>query len=176
MIDGDIKLRLLEDTESDYKLLAKWYQEEEIYTHFEQRRLTYDEIVDKYRSRTFENSKMPVYMIEYKDRPVGIVQYKLVNDDDKKLYKIASDKCYEIDIFIGELELYNRGIGRRSINIITNYLFKEKQAQILVMWPLANNLNAIKCYTNCGFTIKSEFYTEDTIGNLQNYVLMVKQK
>ena len=37
MIDGKLKLRLLNDNEEDYKMLEKWYQEEEIYSHFEQR-------------------------------------------------------------------------------------------------------------------------------------------
>ena len=47
MIDGNLRLRLLNDSEEDYKMLEKWYQEEELYSHFEQRKLNYDEIKNK---------------------------------------------------------------------------------------------------------------------------------
>ena len=40
MKNGKINLRKLNDNEKDYKLLEKWYQEEEIYLHFEQKKLT----------------------------------------------------------------------------------------------------------------------------------------
>ena len=45
--NNKIKLRLISDREKDYKYLEKWYQEEEIYSHFEQRKLNYDEIKNK---------------------------------------------------------------------------------------------------------------------------------
>ncbi len=44
----DVNIRLLEDKAEDYKLLEKWYQEEEIYSSFEQRKLNYKEIKEKY--------------------------------------------------------------------------------------------------------------------------------
>ena len=44
----DISIRLLKDIEEDYKLLEKWYQEEEIHLNFEQRKLNYKEIKEKY--------------------------------------------------------------------------------------------------------------------------------
>ena len=170
-----IELRSLIDKDSDYKLLEKWYQEKEIYSHFEQRVLSFIEIKEKYYERTLNNSKIPVFMIEYEGLPVGIIQYQLINEDNKKLYNICNDKSYEIDIFIGELNLHNKGIGKKSIELMTNYLIKEKQAELLVMCPLKDNKNAIRCYESCGFDIKREFSTKDTIGNLQNYILMIKE-
>ena len=34
MNDGKLELRKLIDSNDDYKKLEKWYQEEEIYSHF----------------------------------------------------------------------------------------------------------------------------------------------
>ena len=48
IISGDIRVSILEDKEENYKLLEKWCSKEEIYKHFEQRILNYDEIVNKY--------------------------------------------------------------------------------------------------------------------------------
>ena len=84
----NIKLRRLKDDFKDYKLLEKWYQEEEVYLSFEQRKLSYEEIVNKYSKRTLENSKIPIFMIEYNDIPIGIIQYQLIDDENKKLYNL----------------------------------------------------------------------------------------
>lgn len=176
MIDDNLRLRLLNDNEEDYKILEKWYQEEEIYSHFEQRKLNYNEIKDKYFPRTLKNAKIPVYMIEYKKNPIGIIQYQLINDENKKLYGINYNKCYEIDIFIGELSMHNRGIGKKAINVLTKFLFNNYQAKLLVMCPLKKNISAIKCYEKCGFKINKSFKTEDTIGNSQEYLLMIKEQ
>lgn len=176
MIDGNLRLRLLNDSEEDYKMLEKWYQEEEIYSHFEQRKLNYDEIKDKYFPKTLKNAKIPVYMIEYENNSVGIIQYQLITDENKKFYDINCNNCYEIDIFIGELTMQGQGIGEKAINLLSKYLFKEKNAESLVMCPLKDNIHAIKCYEKCDFKINNSFKTEDTIGNLQEYFLMIKKQ
>lgn len=171
--DEDIKLRRLRDEEEDYKLLEKWYCEEEIYSHFEQRILNYEQIVEKYYQRTLVDAKVPVYMIEHNNKPVGIIQYQIVNDENKKVYNLDSNNSYEMDIFIGELNLHNKGIGRKSVKLMANYLFKEKNVDLIVMCPLKENINAIECYKKVGFSIKGEFTTDDTIGISQIYVLML---
>ena len=171
----NVSIRLLKDIEEDYKLLEKWYQEEEIYSSFEQRELNYKEIKEKYYPRTLKTAKIPVYMIEYKNKPVGIIQYKLVEEEDKKLYKLTGNNIYEIDIFIGELKEHNKGIGSKAIDILSKVLETEKNAELLVMCPLKSNIKAINCYKKCGFYIKDYFNTKDTIGIFQTYALMVKE-
>lgn len=176
MNNNNIVLRRLLDNDAEYRILEKWYQEKEIYSHFEQRKLTYNEIKDKYLPRTLNNTLIPVFMIEYNNQPIGIIQYQLINEDNKKLYNINSNKCYEIDIFIGELELHNKGLGKRSINLLSKYLFDKKKADMLVMCPLKNNISAIRCYENCGFKILNDFKAEDTIGNIENFICMIRKK
>lgn len=171
----NVSLRRLKDDINDYKLLEIWYQEEAVYAQFEQRKLNFKEIKEKYYPRTLDDATVPVYMIEYNNEPVGIIQYKLVDEENKKLYGLEVDNIYELDIFIGNIQYHNKGIGYKSILIMNNYLFKEKNANLLVMCPLTNNFNAIKCYQKCGFVNKSKFTTEDTIGVLQEYVLMIKE-
>ena len=173
---SDVDIRLLKDTDTDYKLLEKWYQEEEIYSSFEQRKLNYKEIKEKYYPRTLKTAKVPVYMIEYKKRPVGIIQYKLVDLEDKELYHLKGNYIYEIDVFIGELNEHNKGIGSSAINKLSEFLYKEKNVELLVMCPLKNNQKAINCYKKCGFYIKDYFDTNDTIGIVQTYALMIKEK
>ena len=174
LIMENILLRRLNDSDEDYMLLSKWCSQKEIYVHFEQMILSLDEIKKKYYVRTLKDTDIPVYMIEYNKIPVGIIQYQLVSNENKELYKIDGNKCYEIDIFIGELDYHNRGIAKNSIRIMCNYLFKNKNADILVMCPLKGNEPAINCYLGCGFEIKNKYFAKDTIGNMKEYILMIK--
>lgn len=174
MIDGAIKLRKLQDVDGDYKKLYEWYQEAEVYSQFEPRKLNYDEVKNKYMPRTLEEAKVPVFMIEYENKPVGIIQYQKINKENQELYGINSNNAYEVDIFIGDISQHNKGIGRRSINLLIEYLNKKNQVDMIVMCPLKNNSSAIKCYENCGFKVIKKFKIEDTIGVLQEYLLMIK--
>ena len=171
-----IKLRRLKNEDNDYLLLEKWYKEKEVYENFEQRILSYEEIKNKYYPRTLNNTSIPVHIIEYNDIPVGIIQYKMINEDDKKLYRLLDDNIYEIDIFIGENKYKHKGIGSYVINEISRKIFNEKNANLLVMCPLKSNVNAINCYLKCGFEIIKYFNTKDTIGNNKEYVLMIKNR
>lgn len=169
-----VSIRLLKDDIEDYKLLEKWYQQEEIYSSFEQRKLSLKEIKNKYYPRTKEDSSVPVFMIIYDNRPIGIIQYKLVSKNDLELYKLDGNNIYEIDIFIGDLKEHNKGIGSTAINILSNMLFKDKSAKYLVMCPLVSNKAAIRCYEKCGFEIIRKFQEKDGINNIQEYYLMKK--
>ena len=171
-----INIWLLQDTDNDYKLLEKWYQEEKVYSNFEQRKLNLKEIKEKYYPRTLNNAEIPVYMIEYQERPIGIIQYKLVDKEDKKLYQLNGDNIYEIDIFIGEISEQNKGIGTRVIKMLSEKLFKENNASLIVMCPLKDNIQAINCYKKCGFYVTNYFNTRNTIGEIKTYVLMIKSK
>ena len=157
---NDIKISLLEDNEENYKLLEKWCSQEEIYKHFEQRILTYDEIVNKYKNRCNINSDTPVYMIYYKNKKIGIVQYREKNN------------VFDIDIFIGELNLHNKGIGQIIITLFTQYLKNIKDAKEFTLIPLKDNVKAIKCYKKCGYKIIKEFKALNTIKEEKEYVLM----
>lgn len=170
-----VSIRPLANADSDYILLEKWYQEEDVYFNFEQRKLNLVEIKEKYYPRTLKDAKVPVFMIEYNNKPVGIIQYKLVNED-KKLYRLSGNNIYEMDIFIGEISEHNRGIGSRAINILSKILFNEKKAELLVMCPLETNIKAINCYKKCGFKVVRCFRTPNTVGITMQYVLMVKEK
>ncbi len=162
IINDELRLRRLKDIESDYRFLEKWYKEKEVYLAFEQRVLSYEEIKNKYYERTLDNTNVPVYMIEYKKSPIGIVQYKEI-DKNK----------YELDIFIGDTNLNNKGIGHLVINKMCEYLYNNNAKEI-IMCPLKDNLKAINCYKKCGFIVEKEFTEKDTIGNNQKYLLMKK--
>ena len=175
LFNGNIKLKRLSDEEKNYELLAKWYQDVEVYKNFEQRKLSLSDIKNKYYPRTSSDSKVIVYFIYYDDIPVGIIQYKLVSLEDQILYNIRDNNVYEIDIFIGDSSMRHKGIGSKVIDILSSYLFYNN-ASYLIMCPLKTNIKAINCYKKCNFIINGYFDTEDTIGVLNTYYLMIRKK
>ena len=167
-----VSLRLLRDNDEDYKLLYKWYHNEKVYTYFEQRIPTYNEIVDKYSKRTSLDSITPVYMILYNNKPVGIIQYtKLSNESKRRLH--ISDDGYEIDIFIGEVGYYHMGIGSMAIEMLISILGDNK---VFVMVPEIDNTNAINCYQKVGFVKTVIISEKDTIGIMKNKIVMIYKK
>ena len=168
-----IKLRPLKDKKEDYELLYKWYHNPKVYKYFEQRIPTYQEIIEKYSKRTTIDSITPVYIIEYDNIPVGIIQYTKLTNDIKQTYKITKEG-YEIDIFIGEEGYYHKGIGS---NAIKQLIIKLKEDNIIfVMVPELDNINAIKCYKKVGFKQINTIKEPDTIGIIKNKIVMIYDK
>lgn len=157
--DGEIKLRRLTDSEFDYEYLHKWCSVHDVYLAFEQRILSYDEIVEKYRPRVSKDSKIKVFIINYHYMPIGLVQYQVV------------DGFCEIDIFIGDNYLYNKGIGTRTLKLFISYLRKHGEWYFRMV-PLKDNLRAIRCYQKVGFTTIEEETKEDSIGEVKKYLVM----
>ena len=169
-----VSLERLTDKNENYELIHKWCSNKEVYTYFEQRILSYNEIKNKYYPRTKDDSEVPVYFIVNNHEKVGIIQYTKIDKETLDFYNINNDNAFEIDIFIGKKENYNKGIGSKAINILCDKLYSEFNASIIVMCPIISNLNAIRCYEKCGFKKISEYKKEDTIGNIQTYLLMIK--
>ena len=82
-INDNIYLRNIEDNEIDYKMLYKWCSNPKVYKYFEQRILSYEEIVDKYKKRISSDGLIKTKIIIYKTIPIGLVQYYEMTYEDK---------------------------------------------------------------------------------------------
>lgn len=161
-IEDNLYLKRLEDKEEIYLELEKWYKEKEVNKYFEQRELSLNEIKNKYKERTQKTTKVPVFIIEFNSKDIGIIQYT-----EKE------DKVYEIDIFIGDVSLHSKGIGTKVVTYLSNYLLEKGKK--VIMCPLKENKKSIRCYQKSGFKINKEFIDVDTLGNSQKYVEMSKE-
>lgn len=172
-MNNNISLRSLKDTIKDYQSLYKWCQDKEVYTYFEQRKLSMPEIVSKYKPRTNPNTKTPVYIIEYQNIPIGLIQYTVISSSIKQKYHLPKENtAYEIDIFIGESKYRNKGIGKIAIKSLINILASHKVIFVLV--PEIKNKRAISCYQKVGFTKTITYQDYDTLNkNIQDKVVMV---
>ena len=167
------KIELIDfnDTNKTYKLIHKWCSKKNIYEWFEQRILSYEEIVKKYKNKILEG-KQKLLLINYDNKPIGLVQ--LYKYDDLTFDKIKEYKnIYEYDIFIGDSNYLHKGIGTRTIDIINRYIYENYSADCIVLRPFKRNINAIKCYEKNNFHIINEYEGKDTLGNKETIIVLI---
>ena len=146
-----IGLRLLED--NDKTLLLKWLTDERILNFWEGKSSVFDldRITEEYYSE--EEVEIIRAIIEYDGKSIGYVHMYKLNDDllNEYEYPLTDKVVYGIDQFIGEPEYWDKGIGTKFMKLVLQYLTKEKNADIIILDPHADNPRAIRCYEKVGF-------------------------
>lgn len=166
-----ILLKEFIDTEDTYKNLYEWCQNKDVYEWFEQRLLTYDEIVSKYKKKLLDK-KQDLYIINYNNKDIGLVQiYKYEDDID-----LNYNNTYEYDLFIGDTDYLNKGIGTEIIELINNLIYTKYKSDYIILRPFKRNIRAIKCYQKCGFKIIKEYKGEDTLGSSEDIVVLINSR
>lgn len=158
---------------NDFKKIYLWCQEVFVYTWFEQRKLSFSEIKDKYQ-RKISEGKQELFIINYNGIDIGLVQIYPFNDSG--IFSKNNKKGYEFDIFIGDKNYLSRGIGKIVIHKICELLFQRENIDYIILRPFADNTRAVKCYLKCGFKIIQEYTDKDTIGNIRKICLMLLEK
>ncbi len=169
-----VNLVSFNDSDDIYKLIHKWCSEKYVYEWFEQRVLSYDEIVEKYKKKLLDG-KQELFLIKCDEVVIGLVQLYKYNDflfDEIQNYK----NIYEYDIFIGDSKYLHKGIGSKIINIVNKLIYDKYSGDCIVLRPFKRNINAIKCYQKNGFKIIKEYNGKDTIGNDEKLVVLIKYK
>lgn len=148
--DGKMSIRKLE--ERDKGTMVKWLNDPEVLKFYEGRDNPHDlERVNRhYFKRADETARC---LVEYEGTAIGYIQFYPVLEEERMAYGYWNpDKViYGTDQFIGEPDYWNRGIGKRLVNGMKDYLLNEKHADILIMDPQVWNERAIACYEKCGF-------------------------
>lgn len=167
------KIELIDftDTNDTYKLLHKWCSEKNVYEWFEQRVLSNDEIIEKYKNKLLEG-KQKLLLISYDGKLIGLIQLYKYDDsifNELKKYK----NIYEYDIFIGDSNYLHRGIGTKVINIVNKLIYDKYLADCIILRPFKRNISAIKCYEKNGFKVVKEYDEKDTIGNNEKIIVLI---
>ena len=168
--NDNVTLRSMNKTTEDYQFVYHWCQNIEVYEWFEQRVLSYDEVVEKYRNK-IDDIKQKLLIIEYKNKKIGLLQfYKFENDINLPI----EGNIYEYDLFIGDDEYLSKSIGVEVLNLIDNYLLNDKKATHIILRPFKRNIRAIKCYLKCGYNQIKEYVGKNTLGENEEYIVLLK--
>ena len=123
-----IELVNFSDEDAIYKLLYKWCSNKFVYEWFEQRILSYDEIVKKYKKKLLDG-KQKLFLINYNNKPIGLVQIYKYDDlilDELKKYK-------EIDYKIDVVKEQNKML-KADIIVLQYPLFWYSMPSLLEKW------------------------------------------
>lgn len=171
-VDEDIYLRDIVDNEEEYKRLYNWCLSPSVYKYFEQRILSYDEVVSKYKRRV-GNEEVKTLIILYKAREIGLVQYEKMDEEDRERFGILLDDVVSIDIFIGDSSFYGLGIGTRVVKYISKYLLSK--FDMVIANVQSTNDSSINMCLKSGFKKLREVDYSDTLGNsTKNTLLYLK--
>lgn len=155
---------------NDFSLIHKWCQQKFVYEWFEQRILSYEEIVTKYTNKLNDN-KQDLYIIQYDNKNIGLMQIYKCN-----MHFNEFNNLYEYDLFIGEETYLDKGIGTKLVNIINEMIYTKYKANAIILRPFKRNIRAIKCYQKCHYQIIDEYQGTDTLGNPEIIIVMLNKK
>ena len=170
-----ITFRKLLNSRKDYFMIYNWCQNDFVYTWFEQRILSYEEIEQKYKKKILSHNQN-VFIIRYDKKDIGLVQiyrydYGIENKEINQ-YK----NVYEFDLFIGEKDYLHRGIGEKVVNIISNKIFDDYNADAIILRPFKENIIAFNCYKKCNYKFVDYYDGFDTLGNNTIISVLIKTK
>jgi aminoglycoside 6'-N-acetyltransferase len=137
----------------DSLLLLKWLTNPTLLEYYEGRDkkynlgLIYNDFFDETTNTEIKG------IIYYEKNAIGYLQYYRIENSgfDEYEYIRTEEITFGIDLFIGEPEYWNIGIGTKIMKSCINYLIKILNAEIILIDPQEENIRAIHVYEKIGF-------------------------
>lgn len=147
----------MEDNITDYKIMTKWLSTEELLDYYEGHSNSFnlDKVIKKFAPRAKGEVAVVPCLIEHNQKAIGYIQYYIIEPDGYDVGDAINMKNYRlpygIDLFIGETDNWNKGIGTIIVRSLISYLFNNKNSDIIFIDPQTWNKRAIRCYEKSGF-------------------------
>ena len=140
--ERDLLIRPMRDCGSDYALMAKWLSDDRVLQFYEgrDRPFSIEQIRTEFSPAVLAREQVTPCLLIFNGNPIGYLQF----------YPVTQG-VYGMDQFLGEVELWNRGLGTRAVLLMLRYLFRVEGARKATLDPHADNPRAIRCYEKCGF-------------------------
>jgi aminoglycoside 6'-N-acetyltransferase len=148
---GSLKIRPLND--EDGPILYKWLNDPRVLAFYEGRDRPHDMdmVRNRYLSKTDVNSVLGC-LVSWDGVPVGYVQTYPISREELLMYGYPESlRVYGMDQFLGEPDVWNKGIGTLLVDTVAYWLLQKQGAERVVMDPRVDNLRAIHVYKKCGF-------------------------
>jgi len=147
----------------DIPILARWMSDLRVMEYYvvHPRSVSEEEVrgqfLSKGRDQARDRSTGRFYeyracIAEAEGRPVAFVQYHTLRYADSELFGYPSGRrTYVVDLFIGNPELWGKGLGTRIIDLTRDYLCKARRATRVVANPRADNSRSIRAFEKARF-------------------------
>lgn len=146
------ELSVRELDEVDVPVMAHWLSDPRVLEYYEGRDRPHNEAMvrEKYLSR--RENDVTGCIVERAGAPICYIQFYVLLPEARITLGYGNRPAiYGIDLFIGEPELWNQGIGTGLVSAMVDFLFAQKRADLVIIDPNVGNPRAIRCYEKAGF-------------------------
>jgi aminoglycoside 6'-N-acetyltransferase len=181
--EGDLASRPMRGDHGDDELVVRWRNEPHVAewwnTDDEPSPMTLEHVARTHGPRDDEPWVTDCIII-VGDRPVGFVQFYPWSEEADEAREVGIpnvDGSYGLDIFIGEPDMIDHGVGTRTVALLARYLFEERDAtNITLLTPIGND-RAHRAYGKAGFRkLKQTLDTDVVNGERRMSWLMVLER
>lgn len=155
-VGGELAVRHLHNTISDYAHLLQWLTTPAVLEWYEGRDKVFDlaAILAEYGpGGEHEREGTVPGFIELDGEPIGYVQlYELDDPEDAAAFDLDDGRdIWSLDLYLGRPDLFGRGIGRAVCRSAAEHVLRERDAREVVILPYVDNTRAIAAYRAAGF-------------------------
>ena len=157
----------MHDELADYVLLQRWRRAPHVAEWWgtAQTELGLDGVIAKYRSRTGTEDPTAGCIIEVAGLPIGYIQFypwAAYEDEMREIGFALPAGYWGVDIFIGERDYLDRGIGSLAVSLTYRYLVEELGAAGVALVVARDNTRAQRAYEKAGLVRLAEVLDTDT--------------
>jgi aminoglycoside 6'-N-acetyltransferase len=170
--------------DGDHDLFVRWRNEPHVArwwtTDDDPSPMTLEHVVETYGPRAEDGSWVTGCIIAVADRPIGYAQFypwAAESDEARELGIPDVDGSYGLDIFIGEPDMIDRGVGSRAVAALARHLFDEHDATSIALLTPVGNGRAHRAYEKAGFHKVRQILDTDVVdGERRMSWLMVRER
>lgn len=157
----DVRFRKLE--ESDLASMKRWLDDPDVAPWYGEDSTAIEALGEKYGAMIRGEDTTHGYIIRIDGQDAGYIQCYVIDDEPDYARQIQVESgAVGIDLFIGEPELRNRGLGAVVIRaLLEQMVFGEMDAPIAIIAPEPGNARAIRSYEKVGFVWQKTVHIVD---------------
>lgn len=153
-----------------------WFNLPHVQKFYSLRQWTENEVLNKLEPYILCNKPVIGFIVLMNEQAIGYIQKYRVKDfpwPNQNLSEDIVNNAAGMDLFIGDLRLIGKGIGRELIqSFLEQHIWQDNQ--YCIVDPDTNNLPAIRCYQSLNFREHGVVDTKDALDRPVKLMLMIK--
>ena len=160
-LGGEVTFRALAG--ADIVQMKRWLEDPDVAPWYQEGSTDLDALRASYASIIRGDDPTRGFIIQADGRDIGYIQCYVIDDEPDYARQVRVDPgAVGIDLFIGEPDARNRGLGTVAIRaFLVRIVFGEMGAEVAIIAPEPGNARAIRAYEKVGFTWQKTVHVVD---------------
>jgi aminoglycoside 6'-N-acetyltransferase len=165
--EGGLVIRRMRDVPAEHERMARWRNQLHVREWWgpDDPPLTPDGARRKYGPRTRADAPATACVIEFEGRAVGYIQFypwAAFREEAEAMGLPEVEGAWGLDVFVGEPDLIDRGVGSAAVDLLCRYLFDQRLASRVMLAAAVDNARALSAYEKAGFARTGRVLDTDT--------------